>query len=226
MQKYYQMPLALAGLSLITACGGASTGGADVTMDANFAEIVAQFEDVEALFDGNALTSATPGANLPTGTVSYDGVAYVIRERRVYDSGGFDTSTVTFGAIGDATTTIDFTGDAVNIAASGFYEVSNDFWNSPDAILDEQTGTPIAGQVTFSTTRDDTAPEVFLGTAIGSVTTTSGETLSVNLPGGGAFFGQNAEYLSAAAFDENLQPPTETNPEVDDLYAAAFLFKQ
>lgn len=229
MQKYYQMPLALAGLSLITACGGASTGGADVTMETVSFDALMARSDVAAAYmsNGEEGLAITANNDLPTGTVSYTGVMSLAKKEVNYlgtSLGGFPdyTATTDYEAIGSATATVDFGTTGLTIVGSDFYEVAVGSLNSDQS---EPTGALIAGQVTMNFTQDVAGENGYTGTATGSFTTVGGEDISVNVPGGGSFAGAGAEALFVEAWnDKDAFLPTEPTV-VDEVEVGALLFK-
>lgn len=236
MQKYYTVPFAFAGLSLITACGGASTGGADATVDVSTSTSFAQTMDDMAFLDELANANlagiqSTPDLSVPaSGTINYDGTSYILQLQKNYAPSTVEgyTNDVVFLAVGDATAAIDFGGSEITVTGADFFETSVVGDATEGIVWAEQTGTPIDGQITFNFTQDVAGVNSYTGTSTGSLTSTSGETISANLPvGSGEFLGASANYLNLETFSSNAQDiATETNPQIDWTLAGAFLFKQ
>ena len=176
---------ALAACGVLTACSGAtvnlSTGSG--------AEFNALVNESQRLSDRLLLLS--PTATLPTTATgaTYQGVVIVADD--------FTTSTT--GVVGTADLTAHFTTPSVTGTGTGFFQTALNASNNPTG-----TGSPVPGSLNFASTS-------FIGTAfimdVNGTVQIDGTSRTIGDPIAGAFFGPNAEMITAGGVNVATTSP-------------------
>ena len=186
---------------LLGACGSTSGGGAPAD-PLNFSSTQSALDQALVLADLLELSSPTPIDQLPSGSVSYNGLIAVSSDATDFEDSSQVASDPLF-AVGRMTIDAEFSNGAVTGVGDHFID-GNDNQIEGELVLD--AGTNFMGS----------GPGSFVGTIAGDILPANGYTHSYDLEVEGSFLGGNAETVVGGG-SGNLDPTddngiTETIP--------------
>ncbi|WP_322896081.1 MULTISPECIES: hypothetical protein [unclassified Yoonia] len=192
--------LSCGAISMLSACGGSSSGGVSNSDGGPSVVTLGQLIDRAEAFENaigttniDQLGEPTAFASLPaSGTANYIGVAVV---GLIQDNGeGVDIAT--FGAVGSTTILANFGNQTVTGTADNFFQIDNPNVEGFDGL----TGERISGSLAYNLS--GFGQNEYIGRFTGSLTPEGQSALNVDVGGSGAFVGDQGEGFAAEAFED------------------------